>query len=70
MSARTLSSFSLEGGVTVVTGGARGLGMVMGYACVQSGSDLAIVDLNGEEAKETAKALTEQYKKENPNETR
>ncbi|KAI5290692.1 hypothetical protein KEM54_000734 [Ascosphaera aggregata] len=70
MSARTLSSFSLEGSVTVVTGGARGLGMVMGYACVQSGSDLAIVDLNGDEAKETAKALTEQYKKEHPEETR
>ncbi|KAI5300497.1 hypothetical protein KEM55_007003 [Ascosphaera atra] len=70
MSARTLASFSLEGSVTAVTGGARGLGMVMGYACVESGSDLAIVDLNEQEAKETAIAMTEQYKKEHPEETR
>lgn len=43
---RTLPSFSLEGRVAVVTGGARGLGLVMGQALVASGSDLAIVDLN------------------------
>lgn len=43
---RTLSSFSLEGGVAVVTGGARGLGLVMSQACMLSGADVAIVDLN------------------------
>jgi hypothetical protein len=43
---RTLASFSLENKVSVVTGGARGLGLVMGQALVASGSDLAIVDLN------------------------
>lgn len=43
---RTLASFSLEGGVAIVTGGARGLGLVMGQALVTSGADLAIVDLN------------------------
>ena len=43
---RTLPSFSLEGNVAVVTGGARGLGLVMGQALMQSGADLAIVDLN------------------------
>ena len=43
---RTLASFSLEDRVTVISGGARGLGLVMGQACMQSGSDLAIVDLN------------------------
>lgn len=43
---RTLASFSLENKVTVITGGARGLGLVMGQAVVASGSDLAIVDLN------------------------
>jgi hypothetical protein len=42
----TLSSFSLEGRVGVVTGGARGLGLVMGQGMVYSGMDLAIVDLN------------------------
>ncbi|PYH80342.1 D-arabinitol dehydrogenase ArbD [Aspergillus uvarum CBS 121591] len=43
---RTLANFSLENKVTLVTGGARGLGLVMAQAIVASGSDLAIVDLN------------------------
>lgn len=43
---RTLPTFSLEGRTAVVTGGARGLGLVMGQALVGSGADLAIVDLN------------------------
>ena len=43
---RTLSSFSLEDRVGVVTGGARGLGLVMSQAMVISGADVAIVDLN------------------------
>ena len=43
---RTLASFSLEGGVAIVTGGARGLGLVMSQALVTSGADIAIVDLN------------------------
>lgn len=44
----TLATFSLEGKVGVVTGGARGLGLVMGQGMVVSGADLAIVDLNSE----------------------
>ena len=44
----TLASFSLQGKVGVVTGGARGLGLVMGQGMVISGADLAIVDLNSE----------------------
>jgi len=43
---RTLPSFSLEGRVAVVTGGARGLGLVMAQSLVASGADVAIVDLN------------------------
>ena len=43
---RTLASFSLEDRVAVVTGGARGLGLVMSQALVFSGADVAIVDLN------------------------
>ena len=43
---RTLASFTLEGRSVVVTGGARGLGLVMSQACVISGADVAIVDLN------------------------
>lgn len=45
---RTLASFSLEDQVGVVTGGARGLGLVMSQALVTSGADVAIVDLNSE----------------------
>lgn len=43
---RTLASFSLQDRVGVVTGGARGLGLVMSQALVISGCDVAIVDLN------------------------
>ena len=43
---RTLASFSLEGKTGVVTGGARGLGLVMSQALVISGADVAIVDMN------------------------
>jgi len=43
---RTLPTFSLEGRVAVVTGGARGLGLVMAQSLVASGADVAIVDLN------------------------
>jgi len=43
---RTLPNFSLEGRVAVVTGGARGLGLVMAQSLLASGADVAIVDLN------------------------
>ncbi|BCR94722.1 putative D-arabinitol dehydrogenase ArbD [Aspergillus luchuensis] len=63
---RTLAQFSLENRVTLVTGGARGLGLTMSQAIVASGSDLAIVDLNREEAQDQAAKLVEQFQKENP----
>ena len=44
---RSLAGFSLENKVSVVTGGARGLGLAMSQAIIESGSDLAIVDLCG-----------------------
>ncbi|CAN8100435.1 unnamed protein product [Discula destructiva] len=62
----TLATFSLEGKVGVVTGGARGLGLVMGQGMVVSGADLAIVDLNKEEAGVQAEAIMEQFKKDHP----
>ena len=43
---RTLQSFTLDDKVAVVTGGARGLGLVMSQACLLSGANVAIVDLN------------------------
>ncbi|PQE33659.1 D-arabinitol dehydrogenase protein [Rutstroemia sp. NJR-2017a WRK4] len=63
---RTLASFSLEGRVGVVTGGARGLGLVMSQAMVISGADVAIVDLNKEEAERQAGELVASFKRENP----
>lgn len=45
---RTLPTFSLENRVALVTGGARGLGLIMSQALVQSGADVAIVDLNSQ----------------------
>ncbi|KAK7708949.1 hypothetical protein SLS64_006429 [Diaporthe eres] len=63
----TLATFSLQGNVGVVTGGARGLGLVMGQGMVVSGADLAIVDMNKEEAEMQARALMDQFKTDNPN---
>ena len=63
---RTLASFSLEGRVGVVTGGARGLGLVMAQALVSSGANVAIVDMNREEATRSAEGLMEVYREENP----
>lgn len=42
----TLPTFSLDKNVGIVTGGARGLGLVIGQGMVYSGSDLALVDMN------------------------
>ncbi|GIZ45216.1 hypothetical protein CKM354_000839500 [Cercospora kikuchii] len=66
---RTLESFSLEGRTGVVTGGARGLGLVMSQALVISGANIAIVDLNKEEGEKQAKLLMETFRKENPGAT-
>jgi hypothetical protein len=43
----TLPSFSLQGKVAVITGGARGLGLVMAQGLMRSGAQVALVDLNG-----------------------
>ncbi|KAF3919853.1 hypothetical protein ABW20_dc0110702 [Dactylellina cionopaga] len=63
---RTLPIFSLEGKTCVVTGGARGLGYVMSQAFIESGANLAIVDLNGDEAARSAKTLLETFLSTNP----
>ncbi|KAK5662919.1 hypothetical protein OQA88_6331 [Cercophora sp. LCS_1] len=62
----TLPTFSLKGKVIVVTGGARGLGLVMGQGMVVSGAELAIVDLNRDEADKQAELIAETLRKENP----
>ncbi|KAK3906566.1 gluconate 5-dehydrogenase, partial [Staphylotrichum tortipilum] len=62
----TLATFSLQGKVGVVTGGAGGLGLVMGRGMVASGADLAIVDLNKDEAARQAQAMTDAFRSEHP----
>ena len=42
----TLPTFTLENRVVAITGGASGLGLVMGKGVVESGAHLAIVDIN------------------------
>lgn len=44
--AATLPTFSLQDRVVAITGGASGLGLVMGKGVVDSGAHLAIVDIN------------------------
>jgi NAD(P)-dependent dehydrogenase (short-subunit alcohol dehydrogenase family) len=56
----------MEGKTAVVTGGARGLGLVMAQALVTSGADVAIVDMNREEGQRSAQGLIDIFKKENP----
>ncbi|CAH0039195.1 unnamed protein product [Clonostachys solani] len=63
----TLGSFTLEGNVGIVTGGARGLGLVIGQGMVYSGSNLAIVDLNKEEGEKQIQLLRDAFTRENPN---
>ncbi|KAF2085519.1 D-arabinitol dehydrogenase-like protein [Saccharata proteae CBS 121410] len=62
---RTLASFSLEDRVGIVTGGARGLGLVMAQALVNSGASVAIVDMNKDAAATSAEGLMETFRKEN-----
>ncbi|KAJ6257584.1 hypothetical protein Dda_7369 [Drechslerella dactyloides] len=63
---RTLPTFSLEGKTCVVTGGARGLGYIMSQAFIESGANVAIVDLNGEEAAVSAGNLQKTFQSSNP----
>ncbi|CAK7229999.1 hypothetical protein SEUCBS140593_007435 [Sporothrix eucalyptigena] len=59
-------AFSLAGKLILLTGAARGLGLVMGQAIVASGADLAMVDLNKEDAEVQAKLMVESFKAKYP----
>ena len=45
--------------MAIVTGGARGLGLVMSQACVISGADVAIVDLNSKKTNRSHRKPTD-----------
>ena len=52
-----LERFSLKDKVTIMTGGARGLGKAMALSLAQAGSHIVIVDLDLETAQQTADAI-------------
>ncbi|GAE26911.1 3-oxoacyl-[acyl-carrier protein] reductase [Halalkalibacter wakoensis JCM 9140] len=53
--------FNLQGKVSIITGGTKGLGREMATALAQSGSNIVIADLD----EKTAKATAEEIKKQN-----
>lgn len=63
----TLGTFTLDQRVGLVTGGARGLGLVIAQGMVYSGADVALVDMNKDEAEKQTKLLIDAFVKENPN---
>lgn len=54
-----LEKMRLDGKVSFVTGGARGLGKAMAQALAEAGSDVALVDIDMEETKKTAREMEE-----------
>jgi NAD(P)-dependent dehydrogenase (short-subunit alcohol dehydrogenase family) len=54
---KILERFSLKDKVTIMTGGARGLGKAMALSLAQAGSNIVIVDLNLEAAQQTADSI-------------
>lgn len=54
-----IEKMRLDGKVTFVTGGARGIGKSIATAIAEAGSDVAIVDLDIEEAKKTAEEIAQ-----------
>jgi NAD(P)-dependent dehydrogenase (short-subunit alcohol dehydrogenase family) len=53
--------FSLKGKTAIVTGGSRGLGKGMARGLAAAGADVAIVAVNLERAKNTAKEIAEEF---------
>jgi NAD(P)-dependent dehydrogenase (short-subunit alcohol dehydrogenase family) len=53
----SLPEFALDGRVAVVTGGARGLGLEMTRALAEAGADVVVVDVLGDQARESAQQI-------------
>jgi len=56
-----LDKFSMKNKVSIVTGGAQGLGKAMAAALAQAGSNIVIAEINMPLAQQTAKELEEKY---------
>ncbi|PMB68342.1 D-arabinitol 2-dehydrogenase (ribulose-forming) [Beauveria bassiana] len=54
----TLQTFSLDKKVGLVTGGARGLGLVIAQGMVYSGADVALVDMNSKSTQKLGRSFT------------
>ncbi|GAA4354367.1 SDR family NAD(P)-dependent oxidoreductase [Variovorax defluvii] len=52
---------SLHGRVTLVTGGAQGIGFATAAECARRGSAIAVIDLNEENARRAAQALARRF---------
>ena len=52
-----LEKMRLDGKASFVTGGARGIGKAIAQALAEAGSDLALIDIDIEEAEKTAEAI-------------
>lgn len=55
-----LDAFRLDGRAALVTGGNRGLGLVMARALAEAGADVALVSRNQEQAEQAAEALAKE----------
>ena len=62
-----IENMRLDGKKGFVTGAARGIGKCTATAFAEAGADVAIVDLDIEEAKKTAKELAEDRQKSHSN---
>lgn len=51
--------FSLKGRVTVITGGARGIGLAWAFACAEAGSHIAILDRLDQPHEHFSKLMTD-----------